>query len=83
MGALDPERLAFDSSWSDVGIIYDKGSVAVPAVPAPGYVQVNFADALPNPPFVICFRKLASNVMRLVRHKGSVSHGEQFMKLPR
>jgi hypothetical protein len=64
MGALDPERLAFDSSWSDVGIIYRTGSVLVPINTPAGYVQVDFGETLPNVPFVICFRKLAGNVLR-------------------
>jgi hypothetical protein len=64
MAALAPEQLALDSSWSDVGILVTKGLVNVPANPAPGYVQVDFGETLPNVPFVIVFRKIASNAMR-------------------
>jgi hypothetical protein len=64
MSALSPEQLALDSSWSDVGILYSKGLIAIPAVPAPGYVQVNFGETLPALPFVIPFMKMASNVIR-------------------
>lgn len=64
MSALDPERLAFDSAWADVGVIYTQGAVAVPAVPAPGYIEIPFADTLPNVPFVISWQYVASNAIR-------------------
>jgi hypothetical protein len=64
MAALSPEQLALDSSWSDVGILYSKGLIAVPAVPASGYVQVSFGETLPALPFVIPFMKMSGTVIR-------------------
>ncbi|MBZ9653555.1 hypothetical protein [Phyllobacterium lublinensis] len=64
-GALDPERLAFDSAWTDTAVIYMKGLVAVPSTPPSGFVQINFGETLPAVPFVICFRKIAGNAYRM------------------
>lgn len=62
--ATEREHFAFDSNWLDNALIYSIGVVAVPAVPPPGYVQINFAEVLPQLPFVICWQYAASNIIR-------------------
>ena len=49
--ALDPERLAFDSSWKDGAVVYALGSINYPGGTT-AYVEVPFGETMPNIPFV-------------------------------
>ncbi|SFJ55157.1 hypothetical protein SAMN04515648_4562 [Phyllobacterium sp. CL33Tsu] len=56
--ALEPERLAFDSTWKDSAIVYAIGSVNVPNTSA--YTEVNFGETLPFVPLVYYWQYLSS-----------------------
>lgn len=49
--ALDPERLAFDSTWKDGAVVYAIGAISYPGG-STAYVEVPFGETMPNIPFV-------------------------------
>lgn len=57
-GALDPERLAFDSSWKDSGVVYAIGSITYPGG-STAYVEVPFGETMPEIPFVYAWKYLS------------------------
>lgn len=65
--ALDPERLAFDSTWKDGAKIYMKGTVAVPETTnnVPSWGVVNFPEVLPYVPFAYFWRVNGANQFRI------------------